>query len=68
MSNLFPSMYLKQNQIDDTKNKVMYFHTQHNRRVQMVDLKKIDFDSFDSIKRISFGEKKQDIKDITPKS
>ncbi len=50
----------------DTRNKVMYFHTQHNRRVQMVDLSKIDFAGFDAIKRVPFGEKKQDIKDITP--
>lgn len=50
----------------DTKNRVFYFHTQHNRRVQKVDLNRIEFDSLDSIKRISFGEKKQDIKDITP--
>ena len=49
----------------DMKNHVMYFHTQHNRRVQKVDLSKIDFKSFTSIKRISFGEKTQDIKDLT---
>ena len=48
------------------KNRVMYFHTQHNRRVQMVDLSKIDFGAFKEIKRISFGEKKQDLKDVTP--
>ena len=52
----------------DTKNKVMYFHTQHNRRVQMIDLAKIDFGGFDTIRRVSFGEKRQDIKDITPEN
>ena len=46
----------------------MYFHTQHNRRVQMIDLAKIDFGGFDTIRRVSFGEKKQDIKDITPEN
>lgn len=50
----------------DMKNRVMYFHTQHNRRVQMVDLSKIAFGDFKEIKRVSFGEKTQDIKDITP--
>lgn len=52
----------------DTKNTVMYFHTQHNRRVQKVDLSKIDFASMNEIQRISFGEKEQDIKDVTPKA
>ena len=50
----------------DMKNRVMYFHTQHNRRVQKVDLSKIDFGSFEQFRRISFGEKEQDIKDLTP--
>ena len=27
----------------DTKNRAMYYHTQHNRRVRKVDMKKIDF-------------------------
>ncbi|MDA8746044.1 choloylglycine hydrolase family protein [Rubripirellula amarantea] len=50
----------------DTRNRVFYFHTQHNRRVQRVNLSKIDFGSLDEIKRVSF-EKEQDIRDITPK-
>lgn len=29
--------------LNDTKNKVIYYHTMFNRRVRMVDLKKIDF-------------------------
>lgn len=50
----------------DTRNKVMYFHTQHNRRVQMVDLKRVDFAGSKGIHRISFGRKQQDINDLTP--
>ena len=29
--------------VSDTKNLVLYYHTQHNRRLRRVDLKKIDF-------------------------
>ena len=51
----------------DTNNKVFYYHTQHNRRLRMVDLKKIDFGSFNDIKRLSLDEvKAQDIQDVTP--
>jgi choloylglycine hydrolase len=51
----------------DTKNKVFYYHTQHNRRVRMVDLKKIDFGSFGDIKRLPLDKvKAQDIQDVTP--
>lgn len=51
----------------DTMNKVLYYHTQHNRRVRMVDLKKIDFKSLREIVYLPLDkEKRQDILDITP--
>ena len=51
----------------DTRNEVFYYHTQHNRRVRMVDLKKIDFGSFNDIKRMPLDKvKAQDIEDVTP--
>ena len=50
----------------DTKNLVMQYHTQHNRRVRQVDLKKIDF-SAEQVVRLSLDrDKKQDIEDVTP--
>ncbi len=53
----------------DTKNLVLYYHTQHNRRVRKVDLKAIDFSTMgDEVVYIPLDEKKeQDVKDITPK-
>ena len=47
---------------------VLYFHSQHNRRVRMVDLKKIDFDGIGKeIVHIPLDrDKAQDIEDITP--
>jgi penicillin V acylase-like amidase (Ntn superfamily) len=51
----------------DTNNKVFYYHMQHNRRVRMVDLKKIDFGSLSDIKRLPLDKVKgQDIQDATP--
>ena len=51
----------------DTRNEIFYYHTQHNRRVRMVDLKKIDFGSFNDIKRMPLDKvKAQDIEDVTP--
>ena len=51
----------------DTKSKVFYYHTQHNRRVRMVDLSKINF-SGKKVRHIMLDEsKQQDVKDITPK-
>ena len=51
----------------DKNNKVFYYHTQHNRRVRMVDLKKIDFGSFNDIKRLPLDKAKaQDIDNVTP--
>ena len=51
----------------NTKSKIMYYHTQHNRRVRMVDLNKIDFSASGRLVRMPIDkEKKQDIEDITP--
>jgi len=54
----------------DLKDKVLYYHTQHNRRLRKVDLKKIDFAHMGKkIIILPLDEKKeQDIKDITPKN
>lgn len=52
----------------DTKNNILYYHTQHNRRVRMVDLATIDFSAIgNSIIYIPLDQKKeQDVVDITP--
>ena len=52
----------------DTKNRVMYFHTMHNRRVRQVDLNSIDFSQAREVTRVALDPKKeQDILDVTPK-
>ncbi len=51
----------------DTKNRVMYYHTQHNRRVRKVDLAKIDFTKSSKLIQMPLDkESKQDIEDVTP--
>jgi choloylglycine hydrolase len=52
----------------DTRNLRYYYHTQHNRRVRMVDLKKIDFSqNKEGIRRFPLDKQKtQDIEDVTP--
>lgn len=51
----------------DTKNKVMYYHTQNNRRVRKVELERIDFISPKEISNFPLDkEKKEDIEDRTP--
>jgi choloylglycine hydrolase len=51
----------------DTKNRIMYYHTQNNRRVRKVNLNKIDFDTSGNLVRLPMDkEKSQDIEDITP--
>jgi choloylglycine hydrolase len=51
----------------DTKNLILYYHTQHNRRVRKIDLPRIDFDKSREIFRLPLDkEKKQDIEDVTP--
>ncbi|UCD32486.1 MAG: choloylglycine hydrolase family protein [Desulfobacterales bacterium] len=52
----------------DTKNIMFYYHTQFNRRIRMIDLKKIDFSKIGS-KIISQPANKshdEDILDLTP--
>jgi choloylglycine hydrolase len=52
----------------DTKNRVLYYHTQHNRRVRKVDLSKIDFATPRELVRSPLDkEKAQDIEDVTPR-
>jgi choloylglycine hydrolase len=52
----------------DTKNRVLYYHTQHNRRVRKVDLNKIDFASTDQLVRLPLDKDKvQDVEDVTPR-
>jgi choloylglycine hydrolase len=53
----------------DTKNLVYYYHTQHNRKVRMVNLKGIDFTPKKSgMVHIPLDKQKsQDIEDVTPK-
>lgn len=51
----------------DTKNQVLYYHTQNNRRVRKVDLSKIDFRSAQEKVRFPLDKvKSQDIEDVTP--
>ena len=50
----------------DTSNLVLYYHTMHNRRVRMVDLKKIDFGTLPEIAFLPLDrEKSQDIEELT---
>lgn len=52
----------------DAKNRVYYYHTQHNRRVRKVDLTKIDFGSFEQVVLQPLDRNKdQDIEDVTPR-
>lgn len=53
----------------DTQTLVYYYHTQHNRRVRMVDLKKIDFSPKNSgIIRFPLDrQKSQDYENVTPR-
>jgi len=53
----------------ETTNKVMYYHTQHNRQVRMFDLKKIDFSNIgNKIIYLPLDKKKEQyMEDITLK-
>lgn len=52
----------------DLKNRVLYYHTQHNRRVRVLDLNAIDFDKLNAIEHIPLDKQKtQDIEDVTPR-
>ena len=50
----------------DTKNLIMYYHTQHNRRVRKIDLNKVGFEKSEIVRLALDKEKKQDIEDVTP--
>ncbi|TLN05915.1 choloylglycine hydrolase family protein [bacterium] len=51
----------------DTESKGLYYHTQHNRRVRYVDLRKIDFASLREQITIPLDRvKSQDIEEVTP--
>jgi choloylglycine hydrolase len=54
--------------IYDTKNKVMYYHTQHNRRVRRVDAGAIDFGSLKGrvVTRPLDMTKAQDFESVNP--
>lgn len=54
--------------IYDTKNKVMYYHTQHNRRVRRVDASAIDFGSLKGrvVTRPLDMTKAQDFESVNP--
>ena len=51
----------------DLKNRVFYYHTQFNRRIRMVDLKKIDFTKIgpDMISQPADKSRDEDILDLT---
>jgi choloylglycine hydrolase len=52
--------------VSDTKNRVFYYNTQHNRRVRLIDLKQIDFaDSSKGITHLKLDrQKEQDVEEI----
>ncbi len=51
----------------DTNKRVIYYHTQNNRRVRKVELDKVDFGNLTELVRQPLDkEKTQDIEDITP--
>ncbi len=53
----------------DLKNRVLYYHTQHNRRVRRLDVAAIDFGALRGIAHIPLDkEKAQDIEDVTAPS
>lgn len=53
----------------DTRNRVLYYHTAHNRRVRMVDMKRVGFSSAKGITHVPMDrERAQDIQDMTPGS
>lgn len=54
--------------VADTRNLVYYYHTQHDRRLRMVDLGKVDFaPRAAGLRRFPLDkEKSQDIEDATP--
>ena len=55
--------------VSDTMNRVLYYHTQHNRRLRSVDLKNIDFSrNASDLRRYPLDKSKsQDEEDVTPR-
>ena len=52
----------------DITNKVFYYHTQHNRQVQKIDVGSLDFASIREVQTLPLDEEKeQTIKDRTPR-
>jgi len=53
----------------DLSERVLYYHTQHNRRVRSLDMKALDFSKLgNDILHLPLDKnKKQDVQDITPK-
>jgi choloylglycine hydrolase len=51
----------------DTRNLKFYYHTQHNRKLRMVDLKKINFSTKKIVRLPLDNKKEQEIEDVTPK-
>jgi choloylglycine hydrolase len=52
----------------DLKEKVLYYHTQHNRRLRKLSLSALDFSEIPNApKRLPLDRtKEQDVEDITP--
>ncbi len=51
----------------DTRSRILYYHTQHNRRLRKVELTRIDFAKSDTLVRLPMDKSKQhDIEDVTP--
>jgi choloylglycine hydrolase len=51
----------------DTKNLVMYYHTQHNRRIRRVEIAKIDFATPTEFAKLPLDrEKRQDYENVSP--
>jgi choloylglycine hydrolase len=51
----------------DTRNLKFYYHTQHNRKLRMVDLKKINFSTKKIVRLPLDNKQEQEIEDVTPK-
>jgi len=50
----------------DLANRKLYYHTQHDRQLQLVDIGRINFDKLDKTITIPLGNKFQSFKDKTP--
>ena len=51
----------------DTKNLVVQYHTQNNRRVRQIDMKKIEVSKSGGLVRMPLDRQRiQDVEDVTP--